>query len=82
MLFDVWRRRYDGTNSLRLSQLVSEPETPGRIFLATPAQVREFVLRLQADGLLGYADTQHEPVTRKFQALPTVLLEQYYHHES
>ena len=82
VLFDVWRRRYDGTNSLRLSQLVSEPETPGRIFLATPAQVREFVLRLQADGLLGYADTQHEPVTRKFQALPTVLLEQYYHHES
>lgn len=78
VLFDTWRRRYDDTNTLRLSQLVSEPETPGRIFVATSAQVREFILHLQAQGLLTFADTQHEPVTRRFHDHPTVLLEQYY----
>lgn len=82
VLFDMWRRRYDDTNALRLSQLISEPETPGRIFLATPAQVREFVLHLQAQGLLSYADTQHEPVTRRFHDEPMLLLEQYYHQKS
>jgi len=82
VLFDVWHRRYDDTNALRLSQLVSEPETPGRMFLASSTQVREFVLRLQADGLLSYADTQHEPVTRRFHDQPTVLLKQYYHQAS
>lgn len=78
VLFDTWRRRYNDTNTLRLSQLVSEPETPGRIFVATPAQVREFILHLQAQGLLTFADTQHEPVTRRFHDHPTILLEQYY----
>jgi hypothetical protein len=78
VLFDVWRRRYSDTNTLRLSQLVSEPETPGRIFVATSAQGRELILHLQAQGLLTYADTQHEPVTRRFHDDPTVLLEQYY----
>jgi hypothetical protein len=78
ILFDMWRRRYNDTNTLRLSQLVSEPETPGRIFVATSAQVREFILHLQAQGLLTYADTQHEPVTRRFHDDPTILLEQYY----
>jgi hypothetical protein len=74
----MWQRRYDDTNTLRLSQLVSEPETPGRIFVATSTQVREFILHLQAQGLLTYADTQHEPVTRRFHDDPIVLLEQYY----
>ncbi len=78
VLFDVWRRRYNDANTLRLSQLVSEPEMPGRIFVATSAQVRELILHLQAQGLLTYADTQHEPVTRRFHDNPTVLLEQYY----
>ncbi|NTW00731.1 MAG: DUF4007 family protein [Oscillochloris sp.] len=78
VLFDMWRRRYNDTNTLRLSQLVSEPETPGRIFVATSAQVRDLILHLQAQGLLAYADTQHEPVTRRFQDDPIVLLEQYY----
>jgi hypothetical protein len=78
VLFDMWRRRYNDTNTLRLSQLFSEPETPGRIFVATSTQVREFILHLQAQGLLTYADTQHEPVTRRFHDDPTVLLEQYY----
>jgi hypothetical protein len=78
VLFDVWKRRYNTTNTLRLSQLVAEPETPGRIFVATSVQVREFILHLQAQGLLTYADTQHEPVTRRFQDDPTLLLEQYY----
>jgi hypothetical protein len=78
ILFDVWRRRYNDANTLRLSQLVSEPEMPGRIFVATSAQVRELILHLQAQGLLTYADTQHEPVTRRFHDDPIVLLEQYY----
>lgn len=78
VLFDTWQRRYNDTNTLRLSQLVSEPETPGRIFVATSSQVREFILHLQAQGFLTYADTQHEPVTRRFHDAPTVLLEQYY----
>ncbi|MEI7768854.1 MAG: DUF4007 family protein [Chloroflexales bacterium] len=78
VLFDMWRRRYNDTNTLRLSQLFSEPETPGRIFVATSAQVRDFILHLQAQGLLTYADTQHEPVTRRFHDDPTALLEQYY----
>jgi hypothetical protein len=78
VLFDMWRRHYNDTNTLRLSQLVSEPETPGRIFVATSTQVRELILHLQAQDLLTYADTQHEPVTRRFHDNPTVLLEQYY----
>lgn len=78
VLFDMWRRRYDAINTLRLSQLSSEPETPGRIFVATPTQVRDSILHLQALGLLTYADTQHEPVTRRFHDAPSVLLEQYY----
>ncbi|NTU79110.1 MAG: DUF4007 family protein [Chloroflexales bacterium] len=78
VLFDLWRRRYDGTNTLRLSQLATEPETPGRVFVATPTQVRDFILHLQAKGLVSYADTQHEPVTRRFHDAPAALLEQYY----
>ena len=78
VLFDMWQRHYNDVNTLRLSQLASEPETPGRIFVATSSQVREFILHLQAHGLLTYADTQHEPVTRRFHGNPTVLLEQYY----
>lgn len=81
VLFDMWQRRYNMTNTLRLSQLGVEPETPGRIFIATPLQVREFALRLQAHGLLSYADTQHEPVTRLFRDDPITLLEQYYQHD-
>lgn len=78
ILFDTWQRRYSDSNTLRLSQLVSEPETPGRIFVATPTQVRELMLALQARGLVSYADTQHEPVTRQFHHAPVELLEQYY----
>jgi hypothetical protein len=77
-LFNTWQRRYNETNTLRLSQLVTEAETPGRIFVSTAEQVRDMVLRLQAQGLLTYADTQHEPVTRRFHDEPLTLLEQYY----
>jgi hypothetical protein len=78
VLFDTWQRRYSHTNTLHLSQLVNEPEMPGRVFVAHDTRVRELVLRLQSEGLLSYADTQHQQVTRSFHDDPTLLLQQYY----
>ncbi|NJO81814.1 MAG: DUF4007 family protein [Blastochloris sp.] len=78
ILFDMWQRRYNEANTVRLSQLVNEPEGPGKIFVATSEQVRDVVLQLQAHGYVTYADTQHEPVTRRFHDSPDTLLEQFY----
>lgn len=78
VLLDMWGRRFSTTNTLRLSQLASEAEGPGRVFVASPSQVRDFVLQLQAQGIVSFADTQHEPVTRQFFDDPAELLRHYY----
>ncbi|WP_165774646.1 DUF4007 family protein [Candidatus Viridilinea mediisalina] len=77
-LFDTWQRRYPGLDTIRLSQIADEPEFLGRVFVATPSQVRDMVLHLQAVGLLSFADTQHEPVTRRYHEPVVTLLQRYY----
>jgi hypothetical protein len=78
ILFDSWRRLFPTFDTLRLSQLCEEPEMVGRIFVIGRAQVRQSVAMLQSKGLLTFADTQHEPVTRRFHDDPLSFLEQYY----
>ena len=78
VLFNTWQRRYGAADTLRLSQIATDPEMLGRVFVATPTQVRELILRLQALGLVNYADTQHEPVTRRFSDPLETLLSRYY----
>lgn len=80
VLFDSWPRRFGTADTIRLSQLVTEPEMPGRIFVAGRDEVRRHVLAMQSLGLLNFADTQHEPVTRRFTEPPLTLLERYYQH--
>ncbi len=78
ILFDSWSRRFVGTDVVRLSQISSEPECIGRIFVATHDQVREIISTLQGLGLVNYADTQHEAVARRYHEAPMHLLERYY----
>lgn len=80
VLFDSWEQRFGAIDTIRLGQLVSEPETIGRVFLADSSRVRRFINSLQSLGLVTFADTQHEPVTRRFQESPIALLVRYYHH--
>lgn len=80
VLFDSWPRQFGTSDTVRLSQLVSEPEMIGHIFVAGHNEVRQHVLVLQSLGLVNFADTQHEPVTRRFIESPLVLLERYYQH--
>ncbi len=79
VLFDSWSRRFPGIDTLRLTQVCQEPEMPGRIFLARREQVLHWLSTLQARGLVTVADTQQEPVSRRFQDSPLTFLEQYYH---
>jgi len=78
MLLDWWKRHYDYSNTLRFSQLCQEEESLGRLCLATPSQVRRFVVELTAQGYLTFSDTQHEPVNRLYNDDPHRLLERYY----
>lgn len=79
MLFASWSRRFPGIDTLRLTQVCQEPELPGRILLARREQVLRWLSTLQAMGLVTVADTQQEPVSRRFQETPLFLLESYYH---
>ncbi|HEU4326452.1 MAG TPA: DUF4007 family protein [Roseiflexaceae bacterium] len=78
VLFDSWPRQFGSVDTVRLSQLVDTPESIGRVFLANNTQVRELIGGMQSMGLLTFADTQHEPVTRHFHDAPIALLERYY----
>lgn len=78
VLFTTWQRRYPGLDTIRLSQIANEPEFLGRVFVATATQVRDMVLHLQAAGLMSFADTQHEPVTRRYHDPLAKLLVQFY----
>lgn len=78
VLFDSWQRLFPTTDTLRLTQLCEEPEMIGRVFVASRNQVRHAIGLLQGMGLLIFADTQHEPVTRRFHGNPLTFLEQTY----
>lgn len=78
VLFDVWERRFGSLDTVRLAQLISEPESIGRVFVASDSQVRSFISALQSLGMITFADTQHQPVTRRFRDTPFSLLERYY----
>lgn len=78
MLFDWWKRQYNYTNTLRFSQLCEEEESLGRLCVATPSQVRRFVLQLTGLGYLTFSETQHEPVNRLYEDEPYLLLKRYY----
>lgn len=78
MLFNTWQQRYPLTDTLSLTQLATEPETLGRILIATHAQTKSIILDLQAKGLVNFSDTQHEPVTRRYFEEPIELLQQFY----
>jgi hypothetical protein len=80
VLFDSWERCFGSIDTVRLGQLVSEPESIGRVFLANTSQVQALINTLQPLGLVTFADTQHQPVTRRFQDSPITLLERYFHH--
>ena len=78
MLFDRWDRRAAGEGSVRLSALGRDPEWVGRICLMPPGAIRELVDRLERRGLVAFADTQFEPVTRRYQGDAIELLRRYY----
>lgn len=78
VLFDSWQRLFPTFDTLRLTQLCEAPEMIGRVFVAGRARVQQVVGILQSRGLLTFADTQHEPVTRRFHDTPLSFLEQYY----
>lgn len=78
MLLDWWQHRYIQTNTLRFPQLYREAGSPGRICLANSQQVRQFVVELTGLGYLSFSETQHEPVNRLYDELPSTLLERYY----
>jgi hypothetical protein len=77
-LFDAWRRRFPHVDTLRVSQICSEPEMPGRVFAARREQVVQALQSLQSMGLVNIVDSQHEPVTRRFHDEPWRLIEHYY----
>lgn len=78
MLFDRWDRRAAGEGSVRLSALGRDPEWVGRICLMPPGAIRELVDRLERRGLVAFADTQFEPVTRRYRGDAVELLRRYY----
>ncbi len=69
VLFDSWERRFGSIDTVRLGQLISEPESIGRVFIADDSQVRSSISALQSHGMLTFADTQHQSVTRRFRIL-------------
>jgi hypothetical protein len=78
MLFDRWDRRAAGEGSVRLSALGRDPEWVGRICPMPPGAIRELVDRLERRGLVAFADTQFEPVTRRYHGDAIELLRRYY----
>lgn len=78
VLLDSWMRRYPHIDTLRLSQVCVEPEMPGKIFLAPREHLIQALRHVQALGLIALADTQHEPVTRRFREPPIRLLTDYF----
>jgi hypothetical protein len=77
-LFDSWDRIFPERDTLRLSQIHQESGMLKHTFLLEKKQVWEYIIKLQSRGLLVFADTQHEPVTRQIHTHPISLLEQYY----
>jgi hypothetical protein len=78
MLFDTWERRFSHADTVRLSQICQESEFIGKVCVADRERVHTILNQLQSLGLLVLADTQHEPVTRRFREPLNDLLEQYY----
>jgi hypothetical protein len=78
VLFDSWQRLFPTFDTLRLTQLCEEPEMIGRIFAVGRTQVQQAISMLQSRGLLTFADTQHEPVSRRFHDNPLTFLEHLY----
>jgi len=78
ILLDSWARRYPTIDTLRISQVCSEPEMLGRVLFASREQIVQSLRDLQAHGLVTIADTQQEPVTRCFHAAPIQLIMDYY----
>lgn len=78
MLLDTWERRFAHTDTVRLSQICQEPEFLGKLCLLDRERVHSLLNQIQSMGLIALADTQHEPVTRRFRESPLSLLEQYY----
>jgi Mn-dependent DtxR family transcriptional regulator len=77
-LFDTWQRRFPYTDTLRLSQICEEPECLGKVFVAHRDQVVQMLQSLQSLGLVNLADSQHEPVTRRYRDDPFEILTSFY----
>jgi hypothetical protein len=78
VLCDSWERRFGSIDTVRLGQLISEPESIGRVFVANDSQVRSFISALQSHGMITFNESQHQAVTRRFRDTPISLLERYY----
>ncbi|GAA5528866.1 DUF4007 family protein [Herpetosiphon gulosus] len=78
MLFDTWNRYFSATDTLRLTQISQELEMLGKVIIGSRERIQSLIGQLQTLGLLVIADTQHEPVTRRFKESPFLLLEKYY----
>ena len=78
MLLDTWERRFAHSDTVRLSQICHEPEFLGKVCLLDRERVHSLLNQIQSLGVIALADTQHEPVTRRFRESPLGLLEQYY----
>jgi hypothetical protein len=78
IVFDSWQRLFPTYDTLRLTQLCETPEMVGRICIVERVAVQQAVGILQSQGYLTFADTQHEPVSRRFHDDPLIFLEQYY----
>jgi len=78
ILLDSWQRRLGTVDSVRLSALVNEPESIGRVFVADLPQVRGCIAHIERLNLVTFADTQFEPVTRRYFDDPLTLVQRYY----
>ncbi len=73
--FDSWQWRFPGVDTLKLIQIYQEPDMLDRVCMAHRTIVQNSISVLQSMGLLTFADTQHEPVTRMVHVPPITLLE-------
>lgn len=78
MLLDTWGRYFPHVDTIRVSQVCQEPEMLGKLCIADRTATQRMLNQIQSLGIVVTADTQHEPVTRRYREAPINLVEQYY----
>jgi len=78
MLFDWWDRRYPQTTVLRRTQIAEEPDSIGRLCMASSAVMERIVRELGGRDYIRFSSTEHESVSRLYIGNPLGLLEEHY----